>query len=394
MAFWKNKKVLITGISGFVGPYLAEALRKKDAHLYGLSRTATSQKLDAVTCVEADLLDYSAVATVIEDVQPDVVFQLAAQSSVHKSFEDPIATTYTNVMIAANMLEALRLHQPKATLLHAGSSEVYGLVATSPKQYRLAKERYTLVLPKPIKACELPASETNPLRPISPYAISRVHNELLVQNYFQVYGMRTLVSRSFNHEGRGRGAGFVTSGIIRSVAEISATRTTEMKIGNVSAFRDWSHVRDVVNAYLLMVEKGNSGECYNVASGRTNSVLTFLLLAIEERLGKILSIQTLEGKKKISYPLAPSRKMFFGMAFEKTKVDEALLSGRIYYELADKGLVVETEKQAVKVLFDASRFRAAEVPVLLADIRKISKLGYKPEFNLRQIAKDMTIETA
>jgi len=147
-----------------------------------------------------------------------------------------------------------------------------------------------------IKIPELPIKETNPLRPMSPYAVSKVYGDYLMRNYYHSYGLDTVVSRAFNHEGAGRGLMFVTSVITSQIMKLKLGETDKITIGNINAFRDWSHVNDINNGYLLLAEKGSAGEVYNQGSMRTNSVLSYILIGLEEAGWKIDNIKTFNGK--------------------------------------------------------------------------------------------------
>jgi len=395
---WKGKNVLITGISGFVGPYLAEALLKKGANVYGLIRKRadgqTPKRIvemglkDHVTLVEGDLLDISTLANAIDVSQPDVVFHLAAQSFVKRSFEQPIETQQVNCIGTANLLEAIRIKDCDPKIVFAGTSEEYGLVICDEKQYERVRKKYGVIFPEPEKIPELPIDENNPLRPMSPYAVSKVYGDYLMRNYYHSYGLKTVVSRGFNHEGAGRGPMFVTSVITNQVMKLKFGETDRIKIGNVNAFRDWSHVLDIVDGYLILAEKGKAGEVYNQGSMRTNSVLSYILLGLEEAGWKIEKIETLKGEKVIENPTEIDDEVMFGVRFEKTKVDAMMLCGELEYTIEDKGIVVHTDKGKVLVEFEKDRFRPAEVPILLCDNRRIRKLGFEVRHDLRSIIRD------
>jgi GDPmannose 4,6-dehydratase len=164
--------------------------------------------------------------------------------------------------------------------------------------------------------------------------------------------------------------------------------TDKIVIGNVNAFRDWSHVTDVIKGYCLLAQKGKYGDVYNQGSQRTNSVITYLLLSLECAGYKVQKIQSIKGKKIVSNPTAPDRTKFSGLSFEKTKIDQMLLDGEIEFVAEDGGLNVFTSKGKVTVVFDAERFRPAEVPILLSSTAKIDKLGFKTAYSLRDIIND------
>ena len=389
--------VMITGVSGFVGSYLAKHLENTGAEVYGLIRkradgtkpkNVVDRKLNSTKLIEADLRDLYSLATAIDEAQPDVIFHLAAQSFVPRSFTHPLETFEINTIGTANLLEAVRMKDLDPVIVFAGSSEEYGLVISSEKQYERALQKYGVIFPEPEKIPELPISEKNPLRPMSPYAVSKVQGEYLMRNYHHVYGMKTIVSRGFNHEGAGRGIMFVTSQITSQVMKLKLGETDRITIGNVNAFRDWSHVKDIVRGYYLLAEKGKYGDVYNQGSMRTNSVLSYILLSLEEAGWKVEAIETFRGDKKITNPTEVDDSEMFGIKFEKTKVDRMLLEEEVEFTLEDEGIRVHTDKGVVKVVFDPSRFRPAEVPILLSDTRKIKEIGFEVKHTLRDIIRD------
>ena len=208
---WQDKNVLITGISGFVGAYLAERLIKEGSNVYGLVRRRTDGSIPTniknhgiendFTQITGDLTDISSVANAIDKSEPDYIFHLAAQSFVPQSFDNPTDTEQNNSQGTNNLLEAMRIKDCDARMVFAGSSEEYGLVISSKDQYNAALKQYGSIFPdiKEGITHELPISETNPLRPMSPYAVSKVYGDFLTRNYYHSYGLDTVVSRSFNH---------------------------------------------------------------------------------------------------------------------------------------------------------------------------------------------------
>ncbi len=395
---WLEKNILIIGISGFVGPYLAKELLERGASVFGLIRKRADGSKpknlvdrgisDKVHLIEGDLTDITSLATALDISQPDVIFHLAAQSYVPRSFTHPVETFEINTLGTANLLEAVRIKDCDPVIVFAGSSEEYGLVISSQVQYDRALKKYGVVYPPPQKIPELPINELNPLRPMSPYATSKVHGDYMMRNYHNVYGMKTVVSRGFNHEGAGRGIMFVTSQITCQVMKLKFGETDKIVIGNVSAFRDWSHVKDIVNGYILLAEEGRHGDVYNQGSMRTNSVLSYILLSLEEAGWKVESIETFNGDKKIRNPTELDISEYFGVSFEKTKVDRMLLDGEVEFTLDDRGIVVHTDKGDVHVTFNPDRFRPAEVPILMSDTTKIKELGFSVKYGLRDIIRD------
>ena len=287
-----------------------------------------------------------------------------------------------------NLLEAIRNKGINPVIVFAGSSEEYGLVICSDAQYKSAVKKQGVIFPAPVEIPEVPIKEENPLRPMSPYAVSKVYGDFLMRNYHASYGLRTIVSRGFNHEGAGRGIMFVTSALAKQVMQIKRGEIDKIVVGNVNAFRDWSHVTDIVKGYCLLAEKGKHGDVYNQGSQRTNSVITYALLALESAGYKVSKIQTIRNKKAITAPTASDKSKYFGLNFEKTKVDRMILDGEIEFQAQDEGITVFTDKGKVTISFDADKFRPAEVPILLASTRKIDKLGFKTAYSLSDIITD------
>lgn len=270
-------KALITGITGFAGSHLAELLLAEhpEVELYGIyrwrSRTENIDHLiDQVHMTETDLRDYSSVHKVLAEVRPDVIFHLAAQSYVPSSWSAPTETLTTNITGQTHLFEAIRALQLDPVVQIACSSEEYGLV----------------------KPEETPIRETNPLRPLSPYAVSKVGQDLLAYQYFQSYGLKVIRTRGFNHTGPRRGEVFVTSNFAKQIASIEAgLREPVIRVGNLEAVRDFTDVRDMVRAYWLAVTRGKPGEVYNIATGDG--------ITIQELLDRLLALSTAEVEVKV-----------------------------------------------------------------------------------------------
>jgi len=247
-------RVLITGVTGFVGSHLADYLvARGDVEVFGTHRWRS--RMDnighlrgRITLVECDLADPTAVRRALASVRPARVFHLAAQSYVPTSWLAPSETFKTNVLCQLNLFETARELGLLETRFHiAGSSEEYGLVRPD----------------------ELPIREDNPLRPLSPYAVSKVAQDLLAYQYWMSHRLFAVRTRGFNHTGPRRGEVFVTSNFAKQVAEIEAgLRPPVIKVGNLEAVRDFTDVRDMVRAYWLALESGQPGEVYNIASGK------------------------------------------------------------------------------------------------------------------------------
>ncbi|MGB8707904.1 MAG: GDP-mannose 4,6-dehydratase [Dehalococcoidia bacterium] len=394
----KNKNVFITGISGFVGSHLAKHLLNKGANVFGLVRRRADGTIPQnlkylgiekeTRLLEGDVRDVSSIASALDISKPDIIFHFAAQSFIPRSFSCPGETMEINCLGTANLLEAVRSKGLDPVIVFAGSSEEYGLVFFSDFQYQHALKKYGTIFPPPAAIPELPITETNPLRPMSPYAVSKVYGDYLMRNYHTCYGLKTMVSRGFNNEGAGRGKMFVTSTITRQVMQLKRGKIDKIVIGNVNAFRDWSHVDDIVKGYCLLAEKGRHGDVYNQGSQRTNSVLSYLLLSLECAGYAIDTIATIKGSKTIENPTEPDNSEMFGVRFEKTKVDKLMLEGKLKFQLSDVGISVATDKRNIPIEFDKEKFRPAEVPIWLAGTGKIQKLGFQIKHRLKDIIDD------
>jgi GDPmannose 4,6-dehydratase len=394
----KSKNVFITGISGFVGSNMAKHVLNEGANVFGLVRRRADGSIpqnirylgieNEAVLLEGDVRDISSIAFALDQAKPDVVFHLAAQSFIPRSFCSPNETVEINCLGTANLLEAIRNKGLDAVIVFAGSSEEYGLVFFSDSQYQLALKRYGMIFPPPAAIPELPVIETNPLRPMSPYAVSKVYADYLMRNYHTCYGLKTIVSRGFNQEGAGRGRMFVTSSITRQVMQYKRGEIDKLVIGNVNAFRDWSHVSDILKGYLLLAEKGRYGDVYNQGSQRTNSVLSYLLLSLECAGYAVNRIETFDGKKAVDNPNESDSSKIFGLRFEKTKVDKLILEGKLEFQLSDIGIIAITDKEKITVEFDEEKFRLAEVPILLAQTAKIEEIGFQAQHSLRDIIND------
>ena len=263
-------RALITGITGFAGSHLADYLLADhpEVEVFGTrrwrSRTENIDHLgERVTLVECDLNDAAAVTSTLSSVRPDMIFHLAAQSFVPTSWKAPAETLSTNIISQTNLFESMRALELDCKIQIAGSSEEYGLVMPD----------------------EVPITEDNPLRPLSPYAVSKVGQDLLAYQYFKSYGMKTIRTRGFNHTGPRRGEVFVTSNFAKQIASIEAgIQKPVIRVGNLDSQRDFTDVRDTVRAYWLAVQKGRPGEVYNIATGKAITIRELLerLLALSD----------------------------------------------------------------------------------------------------------------
>ncbi len=246
-------KVLITGITGFVGSHLADfLLTKKEVEVYGTkrwrSRTENIEHLkDKIILKECDLRDGSSVRRVINEIRPQRIFHLAGQSFVPTSWFAPEETISTNIMAELNIFEAVRQVGINPQIQIAGSSEEYGMVYEN----------------------ELPVKETNPLRPLSPYAVSKVGQDLLGYQYFMSYELNIVRTRGFNHTGPRRPPVFVCSDFARQIVEIEKNLCDPtIYVGSLETKRDFTDVRDIIRGYWLALERGIPGEVYNICSGK------------------------------------------------------------------------------------------------------------------------------
>jgi len=311
----QDKKVaLITGITGFVGSYMAELLLSGGFEVHGLCRwRSRTENIDHIRgkihLVEGDLLDIRSLQALMMDVRPTYIFHLAAQSFVQASWTSPAVTLEINSVGSCNLFEAIRTTHLEPLIQIACSSEEYGLV----------------------KPDEVPIKETNPLRPLSPYAVSKVAMDYLGYQYFRSYGMKIVRTRGFNHTGPRRGEVFAESSFAKQIVEIEKKiKKPVLLVGNLEAERDYTDVRDMVKGYLLAVEKGKPGEVYNICSGKA------------VKIKKVLEIL---------------------LAYSKVKVE---------------------------VKQDPARMRPSDVPILLGDNSKFrQQTGWKPAIAFEKTMKDL-----
>ena len=272
--------VLITGITGMVGSHLADYIldNHPSVKVHGIVRWRSPLDnirniLSDITLHYADLRDLNSLVTVFKEVLPDRIFHLAAQSYVTTSFDAAADTLTTNVIGTTNLLDAVRITGIDPLIHICSSSEVYGQVTED----------------------EVPIRESNPFRPASPYAVSKVGEDMIALQYFLSYGIKTIRTRMFTHTGPRRGDVFVVSAFTKQVAEIEAgIRQNPMKVGNLESVRTFSDVRDAVRAYWLLLEKCPPGEVYNIGGNRTMTI------------GEMLNILKGMAKCTIEHEVAPS----------------------------------------------------------------------------------------
>ncbi len=266
-----KKRALITGITGFAGSHLSELLLKEGVDIHGVQRwRSKSDNIDhiahKINFHEADLLDAHSLYKVIDEVRPDFIFHLAAQSYVQSSWASPSNTLEVNIIGSVHLFEAVKKSGLDIPIQIACSSEEYGKVLEN----------------------ELPIKETNPLRPLSPYAVSKLAMDYLGYQYFESYGMKIIRTRGFNHTGPRRGDVFAESTFARQIAEIEVgKREPIVYVGNLDAIRDYTDVRDIVRAYYIAVQKCEPGEVYNIATGKGWKIKDVLDLLLKKSKKKI-----------------------------------------------------------------------------------------------------------
>lgn len=263
-------RVLITGITGFVGSHLAEYILADhpNVEIHGTKRWRSPKDnilrvMNRVTLHDCDLRDLSSLLNMLGKAKPDVIFHLAAQSFVTTSYSAPVDTLDNNVNGTANLLEAVRILKLDPVIHICSSSEVYGQVTKD----------------------DVPIRETCPLNPVSPYAVSKVGEDMLGYMYFRAYGMKTIRTRMFTHSGPRRGEVFVDSFFSQQVARIEkGLQPPVLRVGNLDSVRTFADVRDTVRAYWLLTQKCPPGEVYNIGGDIT--------MTIREMLDMLLTMTT------------------------------------------------------------------------------------------------------
>jgi GDP-4-dehydro-6-deoxy-D-mannose reductase len=255
------RRVLVTGVTGFAGSHLVDYMLAAGGYeIYGIqrwrSRTENIEHFaDKITLLECDLRDATSTRDTLERVKPDWIFHLAAQSFVPTSWSAPTESLTTNVLAQVNIFEAVRHMGLKCRIQLACSSEEYGMVFPD----------------------EVPIKETNPLRPLSPYAVSKVAQDMLGYQYWMSFKVDSVRTRGFNHEGPRRGPVFVASDFAKQIADIEkGKKAPVLHVGNLEAKRDFTDVRDMVRAYVMALEKCEPGEVYNICSGKAWTIQALL----------------------------------------------------------------------------------------------------------------------
>ena len=351
------KTALITGITGQDGAYLAEFLLKKGYMVHGFKRRASSLNTDRIDHLYhdphepnfkfklhyGDLTDSTNLIRLIQEIQPDEIYNLAAQSHVMVSFDTPEYTANADGIGVLRILEAVRLLglSNKTKIYQASTSELYGLVQ------------------------QVPQSETTPFYPRSPYAVAKMYGYWIIVNYREAYNMYACNGILFNHESPVRGETFVTRKITRAVSKIALGLQDVLYLGNLSAQRDWGHAKDYVEAMWLMLQQ-DKAEDFVIATGITTTVREFIKMAFME-----LGIEVeFSGKDKNEKGVI--------IDIDEQKVDELGLN-------PDDLRFGQT---VVKV--DPKYFRPTEVDLLIGDASKAKqKLGWQPKYSLQALVSDM-----
>ena len=257
------KKALITGITGQDGSYLAEFLLKKGYKVFGLTRRTSTQNFARIKhivhdpnlkLISGDLIDQHSLTFALNDVKPDEIYNLAAQSFVQASWEQPVLTGEFTGIGVTRVLEAMRLVCPNAKFYQASSSEMFGKVRQTPQ------------------------TEDTPFYPRSPYGVAKVYGHWITVNYRESYDMFAVSGILFNHESPRRGLEFVTRKIANAVARVKLGKQTHVELGNLDSKRDWGYAKDYVEAMWLMLQQDEPDD-YVIATGETHSVREFLQLA-------------------------------------------------------------------------------------------------------------------
>ena len=355
-----KKIALITGITGQDGAYLAELLLKKGYVVHGLKRRSSMFNTDRIDHLYqdphvnernlvlhyGDMTDSMNITRIIQETQPDEIYNLAAMSHVKVSFDTPEYTANADGIGTLRILEAVRLLglTKKTRIYQASTSELYGLVQ------------------------EVPQKETTPFYPRSPYAVAKMYAYWITVNYREAYQMHASNGILFNHESPLRGETFVTRKITRAAARIAMGMQEKLFLGNLSSQRDWGHAKDYVKAMYLILQQDEPGD-YVIATGITTEVREFVRMAFAE-IGIIVTFRG-EGKEEKGYI---------------TAIDEAKFIRQVGAEFLEK---IKTITEAI-VEVDAAYFRPTEVELLIGDATKSkTKLNWTPEYDLPALVEDM-----
>lgn len=357
------KTALITGITGQDGAYLAEFLLNKGYKVHGIKRRSSQLNTGRIDHLYehpqtnnprlvlhyGDLIDSTSVVRLVQEIQPDEIYNLAAMSHVKVSFEMAEYTGNVNGLGALRILESIRLLglTEKTRFYQASTSEMFG------------------------KATEIPQSEKTPLRPRSPYGTAKLYAHWTTVNYREAYGIFACNGILFNHESPRRGETFVTRKITQAAVRILLGMQETLFLGNLEAKRDWGHTRDYVEAMWLMLQQ-EAPDDYVIATGVTTSVREFTILAFEE--------------------------LGIGLRFDGTGINEAGVIDRIDTKILEKYAPerihqIESLLNTVVVRIDEKYFRPNEVDTLMGDASKArAKLGWHPRTSLKDLIREMIID--
>lgn len=350
------KKAIITGITGQDGSYLAELLLKKGYHVYGLKRRASSfntMRIDHLFANKEyegkifysyyDSTDSTAIIRLIQEIRPNEIYNLAAMSHVRVSFDMPEYTGNADGLGTLRILEAIRILklEKEIKFYQASTSELYGLIQ------------------------EVPQTETTPFYPRSPYGVAKLYSYWITKNYREAYGIFACNGILFNHESSRRGETFVTRKITRSIARIFYGIDKEMKLGNLSASRDWGHAKDYVEAMYLMLQSDNPDD-YVVATGVETTIKEFLVKAFN-LLGVTLNFDG-EGVHEVGRITQIVDQSFYSESTNHMHVGQVVIRVDPYY------------------------FRPTEVERLVGDAAKIQKsLGWKALTTIEELISEMVL---
>ncbi|MGO1520363.1 MAG: GDP-mannose 4,6-dehydratase [Sphingobacterium sp.] len=359
MSNQRTKIALITGITGQDGAYLAEFLLKKGYIVHGLKRRSSLFNTDRIDHLyqdphelgrnfvlhHGDLTDSTNLIRIIQETQPDEIYNLAAQSHVKVSFDTPEYTANADGIGMLRILEAIRLlgFTERTRVYQASTSELYGLVQ------------------------EVPQSETTPFYPRSPYAVAKLYAYWITVNYREAYGMYACNGILFNHESPVRGETFVTRKITRAAAKIVLGLQDRLYLGNLSAQRDWGHAKDYVEAMWLILQQ-EQAEDYVIATGVTTTVRDFVRMAFAELGIEVEFSGKDEAEKGVVIDINVEQLQALGLEDEQVKLGQTV----------------------VKV--DPRYYRPTEVDLLIGDPAKANKkLGWTPQYNLDMLVNEMVL---
>ena len=378
-----QKTALITGVTGQDGAYLSEYLLKKGYMVHGIKRRASMFNTERIDHIYedphmenrhfklhyGDLTDSMNLTRIIQETQPDEIYNLAAMSHVAVSFETPEYTANADGLGTLRILEAVRLLglSQKSRIYQASTSELYGMVQ------------------------EVPQTEKTPFYPRSPYAVAKMYAYWITVNYREAYKMHASNGILFNHESPIRGETFVTRKITRAISRVALGMQDRLFLGNLSSKRDWGHAKDYVRAMYLILQQDQPGD-YVIATGITTSIRDFIHLACSE-IGLEIEFSG-EGANEKGYLVSIDEKCFI------EKVGEQYLEGiksrlvrnslKALHPESVEGRPIAPSSSLPLVAVDPKYFRPTEVDLLIGDPTKSkTKLGWEPQYDLQRLVTDM-----